>query len=113
MRPKGPESVGDILAKLAKDSELGKTLEHARIWDQWSELAGPKLAAHGRPRAIKDKTLYVEADSPVWMHKFAYHKWGILKRIHNMLCADLVTDLFILLREDEEDEKGGQSQDSV
>lgn len=113
MKPKGPESVGDILAKLAKTSELGKNLEHAQIWDRWAEVAGPKLADHGRPKAIKDKTLYIEADTPVWMHKFAYHKWDILKRIHHMLCADLIADIFILLRADEEDENPGQSQDSV
>ena len=113
MKPEGPESVGDILAKLAKSSELGKNLEHARIWEQWDIVAGPKLAGHGRPKAVKDKTLYVEADSPVWMHKFAYHKWDILKRIHNMLCADLVTDLFILLKADDEEENSNRSQDSV
>lgn len=110
MKREDPKSIGDILADLQKTSELGVQLRLAEIWSRWPEVAGPHLAAHGRPRGIRDKVLHIEAESPVWMHRFAYRKWAILGRIHRILREELVSDLFIVLAEEPDDPP---SQDGV
>lgn len=100
MKKHEPTGVGDILAKLKKTSKLGIQLEQAQIWEQWPELVGGHLAAHGRPRAIRNDTLIIEAESSVWMHKYAYRKWDILKHINRLAGHELVSDVYVVLEGD-------------
>lgn len=96
-----PEKIGKILDSLKETSDLGKQLEQAKIWDRWNDLAGQNLAPHGEPKTIRDTTLFVEVDSPVWMHKYAFRKWDILKRINRMAGHELVSDIFVVLKPDD------------
>lgn len=105
MKKNNPTGIGDILNTLKKQTPLGKLLEHAEIWEHWSEIAGPHLAEHGRPKTVKDGQLRVEVDSAVWMHKFNYHKWAIIKRVNRMARKELVSDMFFELVPDGEDVK--------
>lgn len=101
MKKNEPEGVGDILARMKKTTKLGLNLEQAAIWTHWEEIAGPYLAAHGRPRTVREGQLRIEADSAVWMHRFAYRKWSIIKRINRMAGRELVHDIFIELIPDD------------
>jgi predicted nucleic acid-binding Zn ribbon protein len=105
-RPRSePTGIGDILSSLKRETALGEQLEIARIWDEWPALAG-KLAYHGKPVTVKDGTLYIEADSTVWMHKFAYRKWGLMMRINKLAQRELVSDIFIKLAPDAPESEG-------
>lgn len=104
MRKKEPAKLGDILSSLTKTTNLGKQLEQAEIWEHWPELAGSYLAEHGRPARIKDNVLHIEVDSPVWMHKYAFRKWDIIKRVNLMARCELVSDLFLALEPEKEEE---------
>ena len=108
MKKNKPESVGDILAKLVKTTPLGRQIEEAHIWTWWPDIAGPALAGHGRPHAVHDGKLTIEVDSTVWMNKFAYHKWDILKRINRRARHELISDIFLLLTPDEDPLQGTQ-----
>lgn len=99
LRGNKPQSVGEILAKLAKKTGLGKQLEQAQIWEHWPEIAGASLHIHGRPQSVRDKTLTIEVDSTVWMNKYAYFKWEILKRINRLAGKELISDVFFVLSE--------------
>jgi len=103
-----PASVGDILKALVRKTPLGQQLQQAQIWDKWEEIAGEKLAAHGRPHSIKGKTLMIEVDSSVWMNFFSYNKWEILKRINQGRKRELVSDIFILLTPEAERQMEGE-----
>lgn len=80
-----------------KKSPMGLKLRQAQIWEHWAEIAGPVLAAHGRPHAIKKRTLEIEVDSSVWMNKYAYHKWDIIKRINMRYRREMISDIFFIL----------------
>ena len=97
-----PLGVGDILASLTKSTQLGKRLKEAQIWEQWPSLAGQKLCIHGNPVVVKDRTLYIEAYSPVWVSNFAYHKWDIIRRVNRMAGHELISDIHVTLQRDEE-----------
>lgn len=103
MRSGKPQSVSEILDGLKRTTELGTHLERARIWEQWNEIAGPALAQHGQPKTIRENTLYIEAESPVWMHRFAFKKWALLRRINRIAGKELVSDIFLLLAPEAED----------
>ena len=102
MKSNKPQSVGQILAKLLKKTGLGKQLQQAKIWQHWPEIAGPALHSRGRPHSVKDKTLIVEVDSTVWMNKYAYFKWDIMKRINRLAGKELVSDVFFVLAPEDE-----------
>lgn len=101
-RHEGLTAVGDILARLKATGTLGKQLELAQIWEYWTDLAGEQLSQHGQPYTVKDGQLRVRADSAVWMHKFGYQKWRIIRRINHMARKELIHDLFVTLNPDEE-----------
>jgi len=44
-------------------------------------------------------------DSAVWMNKFSYRKWEIIRRINRQAGIELVSDLFLKLASDEEPER--------
>lgn len=94
-------AVGDILQDLIENTQLGKQLEQARIWENWEAIVGPQWAAHGRPHSVKDKTLRIEVDSMVWMHRYAYKKTAILRKINQMAQEELVSDVFFMLGDGE------------
>jgi predicted nucleic acid-binding Zn ribbon protein len=96
-----PKGIGEILEQLKRSTTLGEQLEFAEIWRRWPEVAGDPLFAHGQPRGVRDGRLYVEVESPVWMHKYAYARWDILARINAMAGRELVSDLFVVLQDEE------------
>lgn len=104
-RKKAPSSIQEVLAQLKQETELGRQLELAQIWSRWPEIAGPRMMEHGRPHGIRDNVLYIEADSPVWMHRFAYRKWAIIRRINKMAGHELVSDIFLVLSDDSDPPK--------
>lgn len=101
MKKKTPIGVSEILEGIKQSTQLGRQLQQAKIWERWPEVAGAGLCAHGQPKSIRDKRLTVEAESPVWMHRFAMRKWDLIKRINAMAGEELVSDIFVVLREDE------------
>lgn len=102
-RFEGVTPIADILAKLKASGKLGQNLEYARIWERWDEIAGPRLSAHGQPYTVKEGQLRVRADSAVWMHRFSYDKWGIIRRINRLAGKELVHDLFVTLEPEDEE----------
>lgn len=97
MKKRSPKRVGDILARMKSTTDLGRQLDRAVIWERWPELAGPHLSTHGHPVAVKENRLCISVDSPVWMHKFAYRKWDIVRRINRLVGYELISDVFVQL----------------
>jgi predicted nucleic acid-binding Zn ribbon protein len=102
LRKDKPTGINEILNTLKKTTALGKNLEQAEIWTHWTKLVGKELSEHGRPQSFKDKQLRIEVDSAVWMHRFTYKKWAIIKRINRMARKKLVDDIFLVLLGDGE-----------
>lgn len=100
MSPSDPEKIESILEGLKKTTALGRSLRQALIWERWPDIAGPKMAPHGRPRDIRDGTLRIEVDSAVWMNTYAYRKTGLIRRINKMAGEKLVDDIFVVLAEE-------------
>lgn len=101
-RKQEPTGVGDILESLKKTSALGKQLDQAKIWERWEEMVGKPWSEHGTPHTLKEQKLTLHIDTAVWMHQFAYRKWVIIKAINRFAGYELVSDLFLVLRPDEE-----------
>lgn len=98
MAKKQIESIGDVLASLTHRGALAVRLRHALIWKHWDAIAGAELARFGAPLGVRDGTLYVEVEGPVFMHRYAYAKQAILDQIEAVTGAKDVEDLFIRLK---------------
>jgi predicted nucleic acid-binding Zn ribbon protein len=98
-----PAGVGDILRHLAKTTKLGETLEKARLWEHWSDLVGEETARHSRPRTVQKGQLRIEVESAVWMHKLAYRKWEIIKKVNTFAGKELIHDIFLVLIPDDQE----------
>ncbi|MEO8698232.1 MAG: DUF721 domain-containing protein [Acidimicrobiales bacterium] len=42
------------------------------VFTEWPELAGPQLAAHAQPIALRDGELLVEVDDPAWVSQLRW-----------------------------------------
>jgi len=102
LRDGKPTGIGDILGDMKNNGLLGEQIDQARIWDNWEALVGPSLHPHGTPLSLKNGRLTVAVDSPVWMHKFTYRKLYIIGRINRMSSRELVSELFVILRDDDQ-----------
>ena len=96
-----PSAVGTVLEKITKAHGLRKHFDQGRIWQMWDEIAGARLAPHGKPKLFKDKTLLIAIQSPVWMSRYAYSKWDLIKRVNLVAGYELINDLFFVLEDDE------------
>lgn len=94
--------VGDILRKLTKTTKLGETLKKAELWEHWTEVVGEETARHCRPRTVQEGQLRIEVESAVWMHRLAYRKWDIVKKVNRLAGKELVHDVFLVLIPDGE-----------
>ncbi len=107
-----PTGVGEILQRMIRGTELGERLQEAEIWEHWDTIAGPYLSPHSRPVAVRERVLHIEADSPVWMHKLAFKKWELVRRINVLARRELVSDVFLRLAEDDPEDDDAPDNDA-
>jgi hypothetical protein len=105
-----PKAIGEILASLKATGKLSEHFEHARIWERWPEVAGARLMPYGRPIRVREKTLMIEVDGAVWMHRFSYRTPQIIEKANQVAGREVVKDIFLILAKEEQDE---DPQDSV
>ncbi|MDP6491603.1 MAG: DUF721 domain-containing protein [Kiritimatiellia bacterium] len=61
--------LGDVLSRVMKKAGLSEQHWAAVLEDSWPEIAGAEVARHTRPGPLRDKTLAVYVDSPVWLNE--------------------------------------------
>lgn len=99
-----PNDIGHILKVLKATTELGKNLEQAKIWENWSSIIPAPYHARSFPFRVKDRILYIEVESAVFTHKMSYLKGQILENIQRVISPEIVEDIRLQL-EDEDSEK--------
>lgn len=77
------QRVGGILKRFVKDYGLETGLHLAGIKTQWQKLVGQTLAAHTSPDIIKGKTIFINVDTPQWMHHLSFYKQEMLEKLKN------------------------------
>ncbi|MEM9466490.1 MAG: DUF721 domain-containing protein [Actinomycetota bacterium] len=81
---------------MARDTPkpIGESLEHLLgnlnapsidvldvVFRSWSEIVGPDLAEHTRPKAIDGDLLTVAASDPAWATEFRWLEGEVVKRL--------------------------------
>lgn len=104
------EGIDDILQSMQKTTKLGKQLDHAKIWERWPDLVGNPYYHHCRPLDVRDGCLRIEVDSSVWMHRLGFRRWEIIKAVNRMAKKKLLSDVFLILMNEDGDEDPGKGK---
>lgn len=76
-----PRPIADALGAVRRDLGLGRPGGLAALGAAWAQLVGPALAAHTRPRAVRDGVLAIVADGPAWAGQLRYLDRVLVERI--------------------------------
>jgi predicted nucleic acid-binding Zn ribbon protein len=81
-RPKA-SAVGDVLARLLKDTGLAERVEQAAVVPEWASLVGPAVAAVTEPLHVTaDGTLFVSVTTNGWMTELSLLEPELLRAIN-------------------------------
>ena len=61
-----PAPIATSLDRLLRSLHAPAARTVKTVFSEWPELAGPGLAAHAQPIALRDGELLVEVDDPAW-----------------------------------------------
>lgn len=87
-------AAGELLRALFQTWEGTPRLQQYRIWQVWIETVGPQISAHAQPVRVRDGTLEVRVDQPVWMQQLQLLKPKILARLNEHLGEQPLRDIF-------------------
>jgi predicted nucleic acid-binding Zn ribbon protein len=79
-----PVPIADALARVR--AELGLPDDRAlhALVEGWPEVVGGDVAAHARLDALRDGTLVVVVDDPIWATQLRYLEVAILERANEL-----------------------------
>ncbi len=90
--------ISDVLATVLKDCRRETNDVLNRLGGDWGAIAGPMLAEHSRPVAMKGRMLLVQVSSSVWLQEMRYLKGDLLAAVHRVLGKPLVSDITFKVR---------------
>ncbi|MEF9475341.1 MAG: DUF721 domain-containing protein [Candidatus Mariimomonas ferrooxydans] len=76
------QRAGSILKKFINNYGLEAGLTLTRIKNQWIKLVGQNIAIHTSPDLIKGNTLFINVDTPQWMHHLSFFKQDICQKLN-------------------------------
>lgn len=98
-RRQGFESLGNILQGALRpyhnefDDKLGALIS------RWPQVAGPVVAAHCEPFAIKEQKLFVKVDSAAWLHHLQFLKVDLIAKVNEQMQNAAVSDIHFKVKD--------------
>jgi predicted nucleic acid-binding Zn ribbon protein len=75
-----------VLQKLlAQNAGLKRGLLDARMIEAWAPAVGETIAKHSRARQVRDKTMIVDVDHPIWKQELLANKPLALKKLNDKI----------------------------
>ena len=84
----------DALSRVVKkilnmNPDLRKGLDEARVLELWAKAVGPQIANRAKAVQLKNKTLMVAVDHPVWKQELLSNKRLVLEKLNQTLKLEL------------------------
>jgi hypothetical protein len=92
-----PKGAAEILQHYFDAHQIDMAGEYHSFFSSWKDLAGIDLAAHSKPRDIKNEILIVEADHPCWMQMITMKKREILREVRRRFPQIRIKDVRVVL----------------
>ena len=92
--PKGPEPIGEVLARLFTLRGWGRRQGRLHLERAWAEAAGEEYAKQTRVAGLRRGVLEVEVANAVLLQELVhYHKRRLLEQLRGRLPEVTLTDL--------------------
>jgi predicted nucleic acid-binding Zn ribbon protein len=88
----------ESLAEVAADLRLDDPGTVRGVLTGWADAVGEAVAAHARPRILRDGVLLVEVDSPEWATQLRYLEEDILCRLGRKVQPGVVRSIRVVVR---------------
>jgi predicted nucleic acid-binding Zn ribbon protein len=91
---RGPERIGEVVARLFAARGWGRSQERQRLEQAWLAAVGDEHARHTRIGALRRGVLEVVVDNAVLLQELAgFHKRRLLQQLRRLLPNTPVNDL--------------------
>jgi predicted nucleic acid-binding Zn ribbon protein len=97
-RDDDPVPIGDALARVRAELGLPDGDALRVLVERWSEVVGADVAAHARLDALRDGTLVVVTDDPIWASQLRYLQGAILDRANELAGSPVVDAVRVRVR---------------
>jgi predicted nucleic acid-binding Zn ribbon protein len=86
-----PVPLSDALAKVGAEFGLAPNDAHGQLDARWGEVMGADVAAHAKLVSVREGTLTVAVDDPIWASQLRYLEPAIVTRATALLGPRVVT----------------------
>ncbi len=93
-----PRRLSETLSEVASDLQLDEPEVIAGVIGGWTAMVGEAVAAHARPRSIRQGVHTEEVVSPEWATQLRYLEGEVLRRIGRTVRPGVVTGLRVVVR---------------
>jgi hypothetical protein len=85
------KSAGDALKGVLSNLRIDQRLAETEMLKVWNSQMDPNIVAHAHPTGLRNGTLMVAVDSPVWHAEIVrYRRREILERLQNSFGKDVI-----------------------
>lgn len=95
MKPKGINSIKQILQEIAKRSHLKEKLDQVEVINQLEEEMGDHLKKYITNKYFKNKIIHLKLSSSVLRNELSYKKEELIGRINDRIGEKLVKDIVL------------------
>jgi predicted nucleic acid-binding Zn ribbon protein len=96
--PPGPRKLGEALDRVSRGLGLPPAAATARLVQAWPDVVGEAVAAHTRPRWVRDGILSLVVDDPVWAAQLRWLEGDLLARVAEVTGPDVVERITLHVR---------------
>lgn len=96
MAEKSFQTVATILNKLLSNYHLSEVVEKERIFSNWKEIVGEKMARICQPVKFQNSILYVKTINSVWRNELALRQPDLLNLLAKQIKNSKVTKIIFL-----------------
>jgi hypothetical protein len=90
---KKPQTIHSILHKTLEGLELDLPMKAYSIWGGWEDIVGETIALQARPRAIRNRILFIDVSHSTWMQQLQFLKPVLLKKMNAFIGEAYLQDI--------------------
>jgi len=98
MSAREPRDLRSTLGRVVGGLSGGSGGDIVLILSCWDEVVGDVVAAHARPRALREAKLFVEVDEPGWATQLRYLRSQICAGLNDRIGREVVVSIELSVR---------------
>ena len=89
-------SLKDAINNLLKAYKLDEGLNETKLLNSWEHVAGKMITKHTTKTYIRNKTLYIQLDSPALKHELSFAKTKLIKTLNDKVNQQVIDEIIFI-----------------